>query len=226
MPVTPFTISATQSDIVFTYTNTLVSGLTETDIGPQGTGEVTFVIAGPTTFVSIFTAAPNQLAEIYAAAPPSSATQCFGTGVTTQPGRYVTYADQVTIITAPTVLTTTSYIYDSSASKDFTSIIKNTYTGPTTIVTTVTTILGPGPDTDPAGALPGQICGGFCGGCQLYYPSVNVFYWPVASPNTACLSTATVTPASAVARDMHGYQAVPRQLLTNATTLVSDGFTL
>lgn len=174
--------------------------------------------------MSVITVGSNLVgAGVFPAAPPTSATQCYGTGVTTEPGRYVTYAEEVTLITGPETVTQTSY--DISG---HTTYITNTYTAPTTIFTTLTTILGPPPDTDPNGALPGAVCGGICGACALYYPTVNVYYWPVASPNTACLvgSTTEAAPASVIARDIHGYQAVPRQLSGNASTLVSDGFTL
>ncbi|MCJ1395104.1 Mucin-21 [Xylographa bjoerkii] len=220
--VTPFTNSIeSYTPIVFTYTNTLAPGLTETLVGPDISQDITFVLAGPTTFVSVFTAGSGVEDYIYAAAPPTSATQCYGTGVTTQPGRYVTYAEEVTFITGPETVTQTTY--DTSG---HTIYVTKTYTAATSIYTTITTILGPPPDTDPAGALPGQVCGGLCGACNLYYPTVNVFYWPVASPNTACLVSATTTsPASVIARDIHGYPVIPRQLSGNASTLVSNGFT-
>ena len=184
---------------------------------------MTFVLAGPTTFVSVFTEGSDLVGEgVFAAAPPTSATQCYGTGVTTQPGRYVTYAEEVTFITGPETVTQTSF--DASG---HTIYITNTYTAATSIFTTITTILGPLPNEDPDGALPGEVCGGLCGACNLYYPTVNVYYWPVASPNTACLvSATTTTSASVIARDIYGYPAIPRQLSGNASTLVSNGFTL
>ena len=222
--VTPFTNSiAPYTPIVFTYTNTVAAGLTETLVGPNNTQDVTFVLAGPTIFISVFTEGSNLAGEgVFAAAPPTSATQCYGTGVTTQPGRSVTYAEEVTFIAGPETVTQTTY--DTSG---HTIYITNTYTAATTIFTTITTILGPPPDTDPAGAEPGQVCGGLCGACNLYYPTVNVYYWPVASPNTACLvSTTTTAPASMIARDIYGYPVIPRQLSGNVSTLVSDGFTL
>ncbi|MCJ1380810.1 hypothetical protein MMC17_003919 [Xylographa soralifera] len=221
--VTPFTNSIeAYTPIVFTYTNTVAAGLTETLVGPNNTQDVTFVLAGPTTFISVFTEGSNLAGEgVFAAAPPTSATQCYGTGVTTQPGRSVTYAEEVTFIAGPETITQTTY-----DTLGHTIYITNTYTAATTIFTTITTILGPPPDTDPAGAEPGQVCGGLCGACNLYYPTVNVYYWPVASPNTACLvSTTTTAPASAIARDIYGYPVIPRQLSGNASTLVSNGFT-
>ncbi|MCJ1284959.1 hypothetical protein MMC26_004296 [Xylographa opegraphella] len=223
LTVTPFTNSIEPyTPIIFTYTNTVAAGLTETLVGPDNTQDVTFVLAGPTTFVSVFTEGSNLAGEgVFAAAPPTSATQCYGTGVTTQPGRSVTYAEEVTVIAGPETVTQTTY--DTSG---HTIHITYTYTAATTIFTTITTVLGPPPDTDPAGAEPGQVCGGICGACNLYYPTVNVYYWPVASPNTACLVSATTTaPPSVMARDIYGYPVIPRQLHGNASTLVSNGFT-
>ena len=222
--VTPFTNRIeSYTPVVFTYTNTVAAGLTETLVGPENTQDVTFVLAGPTTFISVFTVGSNLAGEgVFAAAPPTSATQCYGTGVTTQPGRFVTYAEEVTFIAGPETVTKTTY-----DTLGHTVYITNTYTAATTIFTTITTVLGPPPDTDPAGAEPGEVCGGLCGACNLYYPTVNVYYWPVASPNTACLVSATTTaPASVIARDIYGYPVIPRQLSGNASTLVSNGFTL
>ncbi|MCJ1402626.1 mucin 5B, oligomeric mucus gel-forming [Xylographa trunciseda] len=221
--VTPFSNSIeSYTPIVFTYTNTVAAGLTETLVGPDNTQDVTFVLAGPTTFISVFTEGSNLAGEgVFAAAPPTTATQCYGTGVTTQPGRSVTYAEEVTFIPGPETVTQTTY--DTSGN---TIYLTSTYTAATTIFTTITTVLGPPPDTDPAGALPGEVCGGLCGACNLYYPTVNVYYWPVASPNTACLVSATTTaPANVIARDLYGYPVIPRQLNGNASTLVSNGFT-
>ena len=67
------------------------------------------------------------------------------------------------------------------------SYYEETFTGPTIIYTTITTRLNF--DVQGPKALPGDVCGGKCGICQLYFPTVYVYYWPVSSPNTACLGT-------------------------------------
>ena len=170
-----------------------------------------------------FTIPANDDAPVNEAPPASTATQCFGTGPYIGTERYLTYAEQLTVINAGDVFT--SYTYENGKY----STIGNTASVATTLVTTITTVLQPPPDTDPNGAVPGEICGGFCGACNIYFPSVSVYYWPVATPNTACLSGSTVAPsqASLTARGVEaGLIAHPRALDGNGSILVSDGFTL
>ena len=142
--------------------------------------------------------------------------------------RYLTYAQQLTVITPGDVLT--SFTFTSGSY----SPIYDTKSVATTIVSTITTLLGPGPDTDPNGAVPGEICGGVCGACNIFFPSVSVYYWPVTSQNTACLagnsaaasSAAVSLTARAVDAYPRGLEAHPRALNGNESILVLDGFTL
>ena len=221
--------SATEDFITLTETFTVGNLITETLVGPSQKGEYAFVLTGPETVVLTFTGENGDY--VHAAPPPSTATQCFGTGVTTEMGRHVTFAELQTIIKGPTVVTSTSYGYAVSAGvtgTDYgTFTLRTTYTAPTTISTTFTTVLGPLPDEDPAGALPGEICGGVCGGCAVYYPTVSVFYFPPATQNTACLTTAAPVLPTQKRRDMvGGYPIEAREIAGNASIVVMDDFTL
>ena len=77
------------------------------------------------------------------------------------------------------------------------------------------------------GNRPGERCGGSCKACSLYFPSVNVHYWPVESPNTACL-TSTVAGPDLSKQMKRGLKVVARSLEVprGVSTLVNDeGFT-
>ncbi|MCJ1382305.1 hypothetical protein MMC17_005418 [Xylographa soralifera] len=75
---------------------------------------------------------------------------------------------------------------------------------------------------------PGDRCGGACGACQLYFPEVNVYYWPPASANTACLTTNSTTTVAAGNRrrglhaNLRALSGVPEGV---TTTVNSNGFT-
>lgn len=67
-----------------------------------------------------------------------------------------------------------------------------TLTGPTTFITTV---------ADPVDIWKNN--NDCCGPCSIYYPTVSLKYWPVASPNTSCLDhPATSTQLAARAHDL------------------------
>ena len=190
----------------------------------------------------------------YNAAPPTSATQCYNLqSLNPQSGRFVTYAVAETTeaagavatlltgdtpgIVAYSVLTTITYTASTGISTSVAAVLKTfsqedpaystvTYAKPTTIWSTLTADLNPVPDTDPNGDPNlDDYCADMCGNCNIYFPTVNVYYWPVSSPNTACLSgiSTAPTPASMAAR---GFRAHPRQLSGNVSTAVLDGFTL
>ncbi|MCJ1438064.1 hypothetical protein MMC27_007451 [Xylographa pallens] len=75
---------------------------------------------------------------------------------------------------------------------------------------------------------PGNRCGGGCGQCQLYFPEVNVYYWPPASANTACLSTnstATFTPGNRRRGLRANLRALSDVPVGVTTTVNSNGFT-
>ena len=221
--------STTEDFQTLTETFTVDKFVTETLVGPSQTGEYAFVLTGPETVTMTFTGENGDY--VHAAPPPTTGTQCSGTGVSTESNRYVTFAELQTIINGPTVVTTTSYGYavtnGVTGTNYGTYTLETTYTAPTTISTTFTTVLGPQPDMDPAGALPGEICGGICGGCNVYYPTVSVFYFPPATQNTACLTTAAPALPTQRRRNMvDGYPIEARQLGGNASIVVMDDFTL
>ena len=104
-----------------------------------------------------------------------------------------------------------------------------TATGPTTVYATITGELKAGHD----GARnlykleQPDYCQGQCGSCSIYFPFVDVFYWPVASMNTACLGNqtkpATTSQTSIPPDNLRLRQLSPRDAA--AGTLVSDGYT-
>ena len=115
------------------------------------------------------------------------------------------------------------------------TLINETYTGPGTIYQTVTDALFQGDIGSPTFQNvirpAGERCGGFCGSCGIYFDLVHVYYWPVASANTGCLSASNATATAMTAVNTFGKGVIvrPRGLsqLTGETTLVnSDGFTL
>lgn len=60
-----------------------------------------------------------------------------------------------------------------------------------------------------------------CGDCSIYYPSVSLKYWPVASPNISCLDhPATSTPLAAREYDLPTDVPLPQSYAVG-----SDGFT-
>ena len=190
----------------------------------------------------------------YNAAPPTSATQCYNRqSLDPQSGRFVTYAVAETTeaagaiatlatgvttgVIAYSVLTTITYTAPASISTSVAAVLKTfpeqypayttvTYAKPTTIWSTLTADLNPVPDTDPNGDPNlDDYCADMCGNCNIYFPTVNVYYWPVPSPNTACLSGASTAPTQA-SMAVRGFRAHPRQLAGNVSTAILDGFTL
>ena len=185
-----------------TLTETVAAYVVETLQGAGISDGEYLTLIGPTTFTSTVTVASGQAPYYYDARPPSSATQCYPTSVSIETGtaRQVTYATQE-------ILTAAS---DAPAK---------------TIWKTSTELLGPAYNEDPVGMEPGQFCGGLCGFCNLYYPTVSVYYWPVPSPNTACLTSSTAAPSypGLNARVLHPH---PRSLANNDSILVSNGIRL
>lgn len=51
---------------------------------------------------------------------------------------------------------------------------------------------------DPAVPAPTPTYGGDVHECSIYFQYVNVYYWPVASSNTDCLSLVSITPLPAI----------------------------
>ena len=189
--------------------------ITQTETGISA---VPFTITGPTTFITTGLANFDALPVIQEGPNATADARCKATA-SLPAARAVTYAlyqtysfwSHVYTIDGPTGIYTTS----------------TTVQLPTLSVTTVTTVLAPAPDTDPMGALPGQLCNGLCGGCQIYFPTVNVFYFPVESPNTACMSNnGSIGATSGPVLASRGYAARPSVLPRGVSTVVTDGFTL
>lgn len=138
--------------------------------------------------------------------------------------RLVTYVSELEPIseTITTVVTFRDYDNLYAPSQYF------TVTGPTTIYATITAELKPDRAAlaNPYKTQASDYCQGICGACSLYFPSVDVLYWPVTSMNTACLGNrTTVTQQASLPSNR---VRVREHSLVGAgnSHLVSDGFTL
>ena len=193
-------VYGTRTPDVRTLTQTVPAYVVQTLQGADLPSGKYLILTGPTTFTTTATILPNEAGYFYDVKAPSSATQCYPISAYIETGtaRQVTYAMQQVYTTA------------SNAP-------------PETIWVTSTELLGPEYGKSPHGMEPGQYCGGVCGFCELFYPDVSVFYWPVPSPNTACLTSTASAQSSLNARALY---ASPRGLPGNDSILVSDGFTL
>ena len=147
------------------------------------------------------------------------------------PSEYFTWVSEGKTVTAnfppPSVLA--SYLHSS----------EEIITGPTTIWTTFGAEINrfEYPDSLPGHGNPDQpdpavACGGLCGLCELLFPTVHVYYWPVPFPNTACLTTQDVATVGSNQTYSTTYTAAiqPRGLSkitdTESTLVNSEGFTL
>ena len=142
---------------------------------------------------------------------------------------FITYAQRFTVLTDHETLITAL-----PAPSTYSAFLSDwTYVGPTTVSTTwvrdlfdVNGRFGLG---NPIAPEPYAPCGGACGICQLYFPTVYVYYWAVESPNTACLDTAYTTAtlenitSSANAPQPRGLSKITD---TVSTLVNSEGFTL
>ena len=194
-------------------------------------------ITGPTTLQTTITCAPAETEVCgIAAGFNTSDPHCYQTtkGVYSRPEHIVTYAQLFTILTAHQTITTELFVGVQDFQIGGESSQSNfTFTGPSTVSTTVTSLLEPDLDTSDggqhwAGLQPGAVCGGKCGWCQLFFPTVYVYYWPVAGQNTACLNSTSTSAQFSVSSG--GVVVSARQMpqaLAGASTLVnSNGFTL
>lgn len=100
-----------------------------------------------------------------------------------------------------------------------------TVVGPTTQFVTVTAELTPdvvnlfNPDNV------ADYCQDTCGPCSIYFPYVDVLYWPVSSMNTACLGNKTVaTSHTTLAPDVRARELSVAD--AGEGTLISSGHTL
>ncbi|MCJ1377736.1 hypothetical protein MMC17_000832 [Xylographa soralifera] len=208
---------------VFTYTLNEGTEVIDVPVWPQQTlSPVTLI--GPETLVLTIT---HEYDEFVEAGSISGDPHCSASTVASNPNRMVTYATFATILTAGETLITAVPTLPNPGD----GFVATTFTGPTTIsITLVADLL----DIDaelPYGTSPGQVCAGECGFCQIYFPTVFVYYWPVPSPNNACLGESENAAAniSLTARDRI---IVPRSLPglagfsgSGSTLVNSDGFT-
>ena len=91
---------------------------------------------------------------------------------TANPFRTLTHTETV-IVPVPTITTVYFEMLDEMIPA---TLHTHTLTGPTTFITTI---------ADPVEIYHGK--GDCCGPCNIYFPTVALYYWPVASPNTSCL---------------------------------------
>ena len=205
---------------VILYTQTLDEGTQIIEVPYEATySDVTLV--GPTTYVATFTGLGDN--DKVLDGTQTTDAHCSQTATLNQPSHFVTYVTTVTVLTAGQMLSTIAWwIAD-------TTFYTETFTGPTTILFTTTAQLDPEMEIPIQVEPVGRICDGQCGACSLYFPSVYVYYWPVASPNTACLTETTPVASSQGKTISSGIVAQPRALRNRAdgaSTLVSNGFTL
>ena len=214
----------------WTYIETLPNPITEAFEALLQSTTILFTLTGPTTFTTVYdvNAARNGADQLRNPPPPTSATQCYRVATSIPPDHSVTYAELITVITEGQVVATTSFVVyrlkDGGVSYSPTTSV-STYTAGTTIYATFTTVLGPAYDSSNEQGPIGEHCAGNCGSCDLYFPSVSVYYWPVGSANTACLGNATAATAQARALSRKAGPQ-PRALSGAGSILVSDGFTL
>ena len=210
---TTFTTNAVNSGDVMFFVNSIE---TETDSFstfvpegtqalqvPVGTGYSDVTIVGPTTFDVTFTqiayfATDDNVGVIAGGDTTAASCSLQPSTFANDPNRIVTYAyqylslsaGQTTVTLSPKPLTTA---IENGFTDTFIPFVTATFIGPTVFSVTTTQDLFNG--LTPGDQVPGLRCAGLCGYCAVLFPTVSVLYWPVASPNTACLSTVTSTQA-------------------------------
>lgn len=219
----------------FTTSYTLALGTQVLKVVNYGvTSEVS--LTGPTTYIATLTSGWDQVGGIYAgfdsADPHCTQSQSLGL---LRAGQLVTYAQSWAELTAGQTLT--DFVPQGVRTDGVPPhMVYVTWTAPKTAPTTVSLTLteqipfhNDGQSlVGEAGQIPGAACGGRCGFCQLYFPTVYVYYWPVPSPNTACLSSSEGGSTTAKSKSSTG-SIKPRPLTknrTNTSMIVSKGFTL
>ena len=232
----PFTVTG----VYETYSTSLPSGAyiaLKLPIPPDGFNLTSTTLYGPTAFTWTY---PDYGAEIHAGSN-SLDPHCNQTATGVLPDALVTVASALVILTEGQTLSTEILAQQSVGTPGYdNSIVTSFYTGPTTVsYTTVYDLFG---FQDMAacidgGCAAGVICGGDCGSCKVFFPEVFVYYWPVPSPNTACLSPATqpspITAATAIPSGGVSARNIPVQARglsgvsgSGGTLVNSNGFTL
>lgn len=244
----------------FNFTLALNSGSSVIDI-PVGSFRTQTTITGPTTWITSLIAKYPVSAEVYAGVDPKDP-HC-NQSMSFEPAHLSTFVKYVTALSENQIWSTymddnegnnyaqldflqsivlwekegknvtaiSDPYYNPSASS--TSKVFTTFTGPTTIYETITTLLGSGWSgiDQPAGPS-NDVCGGICGICQLFYPEVFVYYWPVTPPNTACIQANSSSSFLVSSHDLYSSdikinrRGLSKVIAEVSTLINSDGFTL
>lgn len=145
---------------------------------------------------------PSPISENYSLTASSSSTICIWTASTV----FRTLSFTHTAIVSASTITTVGVFYSIDELASYGRDHSFTLIGPTTFVTTIAEPFGPN-------AYLGDGC---CGHCSIYFPSVDVHYWPVAAAKTSCLeSIATVTVQTSLTSTRNAARA--HDLLANSS---------
>ena len=227
----PFSIFLKAYAVLETFTQTVDEG-TLTDAMEVGTLVSAETLIGPTTYVVTVTKvydnpAFGALFAGFDSADPQCFQQVTDNGQSAVVGHTVLLKTQVDILSEGETLT--KECIDGIIGYRNTERMYTFTTAGTAYCTFGQFLAAYDNDQDELYLAPGDRCGGSCGHCELYFPEVNVYYWPPASANTACLTTnsaTTITPGNS----RHGLHANLRALSDvpeGVTTVVnSNGFTL
>ena len=244
---TTFTYTVTSGTAALEVHNNALTTFTSTlpampSIGLEGTtytqvalvdSPIGFSVTGPTTFVT--TISGNGYGAnggwggggrvLIGNNDNITKTDCSVRISITNSARAVTYA---TWATSPGWTYTFTPFYPPGATiRPGSSILTSTVTA-TTVVSTITMTLQPYALGDPnVNEAPlGLACNGQCGFCGIYFPTVNVYYWPQASMNTACLNSTGLDSAAQTIPTSIGMVARPRAISGDASLATINGFTL
>ncbi|MCJ1318272.1 hypothetical protein MMC15_003600 [Xylographa vitiligo] len=199
--------------VLETFTQTVDEG-TLTDAMEVGTLVSAETLIGPTTYVVTVTKvydnpAFGALLAGFDSADPQCFQQVTDNGQSAVVGHTVTLKTQVDILSEGETLT--KECIDGIIGYTNTERMYTFTTAETAYCTFGQFLAAYDNDQDELYLAPGDRCGGSCGHCELYFPEVNVYYWPPASANTACLTTnsaTTITPGNS----RHGLHANLRAL--------------
>ena len=255
----PTWIAPAPTPYIYTFTETLgVGSITFEE--PVGTGNTLVTLLGPTTYIATLTADPGNTRISVEPFLNTADPHCHQT-LPTNISHLITFAQTLTTLsegetyttTIPPVISGSEEFTWVSDGETFTSLflpqsilasylpsVQEIITGPTAIVTTFVAGINQieDPDStpgegDPLPPDPAVVCFGACGRCEILFPTVHVYYWPVPSPNTACLTAQYAATAAVSQANLSIYTAAavqPRglsKLTDTVSTLVNpDGFTL
>ncbi|MCJ1403421.1 hypothetical protein MMC11_006644 [Xylographa trunciseda] len=215
------------STIIETVTLTVDEGNIILDVASDATYFVT-TIEGPTTAILTVTAEMDErpIRAGYNSSDPHCTIPQTYDYAAEQSGHQVNLRTLLTVLSSNQVITTQLNVGSYS-----TTLQNFTFMGPSSIYSTSTANFDNilfGPDA----YFPGNVCGGMCGMCNIFFPTVFVYYWPVSSQNTACLVTGNSTSATSLVKRYQHQSGIPVKarglsaVTAGVSTLVnSDGFT-